>query len=445
MESRRAGNPHDPMNKERLFRASCLALIVTAMSFAIRGDIMAALGTEFALSNEQLGWVAGTAFWGFTLAMLFGGPLCDVLGMGFLLRAAFVGHLGGILLTIFSTGFWPLFGGTLCIGLANGLVEAACNPLVATLYPQEKTKRLNQFHVWFPGGIVIGGLLAFLFSLMHLDWRWKMAAMLVPLACYAGLFRGMRFPRTERVVSGVSTRGMFRECARPLFLFMVVCMLGTSASELGPNQWIPSILTENAGMPGILILVWINGLMAAGRSMAGPVVHKLSPAGTLLFSSVFSALGLLALSFARGPVPTLAAATLFSVGVCYFWPTMLGFTSERLPRTGALGLAIMGGAGMLSVSLVLPWMGHLYDWQILKYLGEGASIETLRNAAAGSQEAIRWAAATAAGGQGTLRIVALLPGMLLIAFALLYLRDRRQMGRQAGVTDGVARGRERVG
>lgn len=145
----------------QLFLASCIALIVTAMSFAIRGDAIAALGKQFVLTNEQLGWVALTAFWGFTLAMMIGGPLCDVLGMGRLLWVAIVGHFVGIVMTIFATGFWPLFISTLIFGLANGCVEAACNPLIATLYPDQKIKRLNLFHVWFPGGIVIGGLAAY--------------------------------------------------------------------------------------------------------------------------------------------------------------------------------------------------------------------------------------------------------------------------------------------
>ena len=145
-------------NASRLFNASCLALIVTAMSFALRGGAMGTWTTEFNLNNEQVGWINGTAFWGFTLAMIFGGPLCDAIGMGRIVKLAFVGHLAGILLTIFAWDFWSLFGGTLLFGIANGSVEAACNPLIAALYPDNKTTRLNQFHVWFPGGIVIGGL-----------------------------------------------------------------------------------------------------------------------------------------------------------------------------------------------------------------------------------------------------------------------------------------------
>jgi MFS family permease len=341
-------------NKSRFFVASCIALVVTAMSFAIRGDIMPALGAQFSLTKEQLGWIAGTAFWGFTLAMVFGGPLCDVVGMGRLIIGAFVGHVAGILLTIFAVDFWTLYFGTLLIGIGNGLVEAACNPLIATIYPDNKTEKLNHFHVWFSGGIVIGGLLAYgltqfapsLQLSAKLTWQVKMAAMLLPALVYGAMFLGQRFPRTERVQSGVTTGEMFKECLRPLFILLVFCMLLTAASELGPGQWIPDILTTSAAVSGILVLVWINGLMALGRQFAGPVVHRLSPTGVLVMSALLAGLGLLGLSYVRtnmfgeGDNQTLvtiaafAIATVYALGVCYFWPTMLGVTSERVPRSG---------------------------------------------------------------------------------------------------------------
>ncbi len=411
-----------------LFRASCIALIVTAMSFAIRGDIMGALEAEFDLSKVELGQIAGTAFWGFTVSMIVGGPLCDVLGMGRLLALAFLGHVLGIGLTIFATGFSMLFFGTLSIGLANGFVEAACNPLIATVYPDQKTRRLNQFHVWFPGGIVIGGLVAYALTRLGGSWQLKMATMLLPAAAYGLLFLGKRFPATERVASGVSFKEMFLEALRPLFLLMVACMFLTAATELGPNQWIPNILTFSAGVSGILVLVWINGIMALGRQFAGPVVHRLSPSGMLFASAIVSAIGLFSLSRAQGGVQAFAAATVFAAGICYFWPTMLGFVSERVPRTGALGLALMGGAGMLSVSLVLPVMGGIYDDRIAAALPPGADLESLRAAAAGTPEAVQWAEAQAAGGAATLGAVAWLPLVLVVVFGLLYLRDRLRGG-----------------
>ena len=401
------------MNPSRLFTASCAALIVTAMSFALRGAATGDWVTEFSLTNEQAGWVNGTAFWGFTLAMVIGGPLVDLLGLGRIVGFAFVGHAAGIALTIAAWDFWSLFVGTLLFGVANGSVEAACNPLVAALYPKDQTTKLNHFHVWFPGGIVIGGLLSFVLGKMGLGWRLQFAVMAVPLVGYGFLFFRQAFPQTERVQRGESTSSMFRACMSPGFLLMVGCMLLTAATELGPGQWIPSIL-EHAGVSGILVLVWITGLMAVGRMFAGPFVHRLSPIGMLVGSAALSAAGLYVMSHTTGSM-LFASATLFAVGVCFFWPTMLGFVAENYPKTGALGLAIMGGAGMLSVSLVLPVIGGWYDAGIAERMPLGAAPtgETL-------------AAIQSAAGLDALGKVALLPTILTVVFAAIAMSRRRR-------------------
>lgn len=388
-----------------------MALIVTAMSFALRGAAAGAWATEFHLTNEQVGWINSTAFWGFTLAMIFGGPLCDVLGLGRIVGIAIAGHAAGILLTIFAWDFWSLYAGTLLFGIANGSVEAACNPLIASVYPKDKTTKLNHFHVWFPGGIVIGGLVAYALGAAGLGWKVQFASMLIPLAIYAFMFFKQEFPRTERVEQGVTTGEMFFECLRPGFLLMVFCMLLTAATELGPSQWIPNILT-NAGVSGILVLVWITGLMAVGRQFAGPFVHKLSPSGMLVMSAILSALGLYAMSRASGGM-LFAAATVFALGVCFFWPTMLGFVSEQFPKTGALGLAVMGGAGMLSASYMVPVIGKFYDQGIAARLPTGA------DAAAASMEI------QAAAGLETLGKVAALPAVLTVVFILIMLFKKK--------------------
>jgi MFS family permease len=413
------------MNSPRLFRASCVALIVTAMSFMLRTTFVGAWTAQFNLSNEQVGWVGGAAFWGFTLAMIFGGPLCDALGLGRIMALAFFGHLVGILLTIFAWNYWSLYLGTLVFGIANGSVEAACNPLITTLYPEDKTTKLNHFHVWFPGGLVIGGLLAYFLGAAELSWRAQFACMLIPLGIYGLMFWGQGFPRTERVQQGVSTRSMFGACLNPVFLVMVGCMLITAATEFGPENWIPNIMT-NAGVSGVLVLVWITGLMAAGRQFAGLFVHRLSPMGMLVVSALLSTLGLYAMSHATGYM-LFGAATVFALGVCFFWPTMLGYVSENFPRTGALGLAIMGGAGMLSASFVLPLVGRYYDSGIAARLPAGKQIGDLATAAAGTDLATRWAKIQADAGLETLGKVAVLPAILTVIFiALLLTRKKKQ-------------------
>jgi MFS family permease len=417
-------------NASRLFAASRVALVVTAMSFALRGAAMGPWATAFNLSKEQIGWIDNTAFWGFTVAMVIGGPLCDVLGLGRIVAVAFVGHLAAIILTVFAWDFWSLYVGTLLFGIANGSVEAACNPLIATLYPTDKTTKLNHFHVWFPGGIVIGGVLAYLLGQAGLGYKVQFASMLVPLVVYGAMFFGQAFPRTERVEQGVSTKTMYAACLHPLFLLMVLCMMMTASTELGPNQWIPVLLT-NAGVPGILVLAWINGLMAVGRQCAGTFVHRLSPNGMLIVSAVLSAAGLYAISHSTGGM-LFVTATVFALGVCFFWPTMLGYVNEHFPKTGALGLAIMGGAGMLGAGFAQPVIGRLVDQGIDARVPAGQTVAALSAAPAGGELGRLWLKIQADAGLTTLGRVAVLPVILSVVFLALWLFRRSRKTPAAG-------------
>ena len=298
------------MNRDRLFLGSCFSLISTSVCFAVIGAIMGPLKAQFALSNEEVGYIGGAAIWGFTISIFVLGPLVD-----------------------------------------------------ADLYPDEKTKKLNQFHVWFPGGIVLGAVASHLLDQFGLpDWRIKVGLIIVPTVIYGILFAGQAFPVTERVQSGVSFGGMVRGALlRPLFLILLACMCITASLELGPGRWVPAVLAAG-GIAGILVLAYINGLMAILRFFAGPVVDRLSPTGILVASAVLAGSGLYWFSFAESTAMAFASATVFAVGICYFWPTMLGVVSERVPRSGALGLALMGGMGMLVVGLVTaPQMGRIAD------------------------------------------------------------------------------------
>jgi hypothetical protein len=237
---------------------------------------------------------------------------------------------------------------------------------------------------------------------MHIDWRILIATLFIPAIIYGFMFLKLKFPQTERVTSGVSTAKMFSSCLKPLFIIMVICMLMTGATELGTNTWIVALL-EGANVSGILILVFINGLMALGRSFAGPVVHRMNPNGMLIFSSFFAGIGLILLSMVSGP-----AAFVFALGVCFFWPTMLGFVSEYLPETGALGLSLMGGAGMFSTSLIVPIMGHWYDNFKSTAVAAGANAD----------------AANAIAGSNTFLKVAVMPAILLVVFTIIYISRR---------------------
>lgn len=407
-------------NRNKLFLASCIALTVTSMTFAIRAGMIGPLGKEFGLDNGQLGIVISTAFWGFPLAVILGGWIVDYIGMKKLMIVAFVSHVLGIALTIFAGGFWGLFISTLLIGIANGTVEAACNPLVATLYPEDKTIKLNHFHLWFPGGLVIGGLVAYFLGDTMLDMGWKiqMATMLVPAVIYGYMFLNLDFPKTERIANEVSDSEMYKSILSPLFIFMVICMFGTAITELATNQWI-GVLLGSVSSNALLLLVFISLIMAVGRGFAGPIVHQMSPTGVLLGSAIFAALGLFLMSTMSGNMLFVAAAV-FAVGVTYFWPTMLGFVAEYIPKSGALGLGLMGGAGMFAVSIFQPIIGEVYDSNMANALPEGANMQEYANAAGGTEMATAFADAQVVAGPAILSTMVIIPVILIVAFAGLH-------------------------
>jgi len=346
-------------NRRSLFIASCASLLVTSLSFGIRAGILNDLGVEFELNGSELSRIAATAFWGFPVSMIIGGALVDKVGMKNLMRLAYIGHFAGILLTIFAGGFWSLWISTLFIGLANGMVEAVCNPLVASIYPEEKTTKLNQFHLWFPGGIVIGSLVAFSFGKLRLSWQVMMAVMLLPTIWYALQMERMEFPVTERVANKVSDSDMYKALLNPLYIIITIAMLGTATSELFINQYV-DVLLKSVSDNAILILLITSGVMTFGRGIAAPVVERFSTTGMLLFSAVFTTIGLYMMGTMDGSM-LFVSAFVFGIGVTYFWPTMIGFVATYLPATGAVGMAVIGAAGMFAVSIYMQFMGGFYD------------------------------------------------------------------------------------
>jgi MFS family permease len=421
------------INRKSLFRASCLSLLVTSLSFGIRAGILNDQGVRFHLNASELGTIAATAFWGFPLAIIVGGFIVDIIGMKKLLVGAFIFHLVGILLTIFANGYWTLFISTLFIGIANGTVEASCNPLVASLFTDNKTTKLNHFHLWFPAGIVIGTLLVF-----GLDYvlspvagekpYWisqvEIATMLIPTLIYGYLFSKLDFPVTERVSSGVSTKDMYKALINPLFLFMIICMFGTAITELFTNQW-TDVLFKTVTNNAILILTFVASMQVLGRAFAGPVVHRLAPQGVLLISAILSALGIYLMVHLHGDAIFLAAV-IFGLGVAFFWPCMIGFVSENLPRTGAVGLNLMGGAGMFAVSVYMIFMGGYYDRILAGKLPPGVNVDLYRSAAPGTNLAKIYDAARSGAGPEVLNSTLVIPIVLIFAFAglVIYMRYR---------------------
>ena len=246
----------------------------------------------------------------------------------------------------------------LLTGLGWGAVEAASNPMVAALYPEEKTHRLNILHAWWPAGIVVGGLMGVAIGALDLSWKLNMYVLLIPALVLAWMVASSAFPVTERVASGVSYKDMLMELIkRPLFWVFWVCMYFTAASELAPGQWVDISLSNVVGMPGILVLVYVSALMFVGRHFAGPIVDRVSSVGLLFVSCIAAGLGLYLLSLANSPALAFGAATVWGLGVCYMWPTMLAIAAERFPKGGAVAMGLMGFAGGMSIQFVLPRMG----------------------------------------------------------------------------------------
>ena len=443
------------INRRRLFLLSCLSLIVTAMTFAIRAGILTQLSDQFALTDTQLGWVNGMAFLGFPLAMVVFGFLYNVLGPKLIMILAFLGHLLGLVLTIYAGGFLGLLISTFFIGFANGSVEAACNPMVADLYKDDKTKWLNRFHVWFPGGIVIGAVISYIMTNMGIGWQPQIAIMLVPTAIYGYMIFTTVFPdidpdsksmrldaKSIGLISAVFAllvligtpntlitsipggimlpliivlalvylltfvlTGRHRDAVLLVALMAIMSM--TSTSELGTQQWVERILGSTGAQP-MLILAMVTGIMAVGRFFAGPLIHALNPLGVLLASAVVTTLGLFLMTVVSGGM-IYVAAVVFAIGVCYFWPTMIGVTAQYVPRSGALGMSLVGAAGMFALTFWNPVIGGWIDAARMTAEETGLTGDAIEVAA----------------GQGALSKLVLFPIVLIICFLVLYLLRSR--------------------
>lgn len=420
-------------NKTRLYWTSSLALCMSGIANALRAASASDLQHTYLdpidrlHSAEMVGTILGIPFLAFAITIAVSSPLLDIIGMGLLLPLAAVFVPLGMLLMGFAGEIAPgnvypvLWTGAAIAGVGWGLTETVMNPLIASLYPDDKTAKLNSAHAWWPGGLVIGGLLGV--SMSQASLGIKMGIVAIPAVVVLFLALGVKYPPTERAAAGISTGEMFRELLNPMFLVLFLSMFLTAASELAPGQWVDLALSRTVGMPGILLLVYVSGLMFLMRHFAGPLVHKLSPIGVLWFSCLGAALGLIALSYANSPAMGLLAATLWGTGVCYMWPTMLATASERFPRGGALLMGLMGTAGTLSIQFVLPTMGSIYDREKIELAGGEAAFNSLQG------DALNGVLGGAA--QASFRAVAILPAILLVVFGAIWLYDLRRGGYKA--------------
>ena len=393
-------------NSNRLFYGSCFALITTAFSFSIRAGILPQLAETFSLSGQQLGFINSMWFLGFPISMILGGLFYHTIGPKKIMQVAFLTHTLGIVLTIFSGGYTGLLVSTLLIGIGNGCTEAACNPMIADANEGKRMNTLlNRFHMWFPGGIVLGSLISLLMTSLDLGWQAQIWIIMIPTLIYVYLFFGQEFPK-PKMEKVASIGENFKAMLSPLYLFILGCMALTAISEFGPQQWTTLILSDSGAHP-MVILALITGLMAIGRYFGGDIVSKFDQTGVLLGSAILTAIGIFLFSTQTGGM-VYVAAIFFALGVCYFWPNMIGFVAQKIPLSGALGMSIVGGMGMFSSSIFQTIIGGWID------------SSTAEQAALG----LTGTALDLAAGQQTLTNMVSFPVILIVLFTILYFWQR---------------------
>ena len=465
------------MNNTKLLIASFLTIFVAGFGFAVRGGLLLEWGSEFGFTQTELGQITGGGFVGFGLVILIASLFLDRFGYKPFLLLAGALHVLSVIVTVAATfvysgaidtnpdaaragAYLCLFWGVFIFAIANGICEAVVNPLVATLYRDEKTHYLNILHAGWPGGIIVGALLGVaLIGRVH--WEIVLALYLVPTLIYVLMMVGERFPMSEATAAGVRFGEMIREFAAPMMIFLLVLHVCVGYVELGTDSWIANIMDTVLGGVGLFILLYTALLMFVLRFFAGPIVHRINPLGLLFASSVLAVIGLYALGSFATAVTVMVAATIYGVGKTFFWPTMLGVVSERFPRGGALTLGAVGGVGMLSAGLLGgPGIGYLQDRYASEHLqmnapavyeeyrAEGTNrflffpaVQGLDGSRAGpvmekakdfsivltpDEQAVR--DASFYGGQSALKATAVVPAFMALGFLFLIVHFRRTGG-----------------
>lgn len=419
------------IHRGRLFWLGVLALFTAAASAALRAAIASSLKAQWidpiapVEAGELIGAALGSAFLGFAVTVFVTSAVLDQIGMRRMLLGCGLCFVAGTALIVgagnLASGmrvYHLVWAGMLLSGIGWGLAEATINPLTARLYPEDTTHRLNVLHAWYPGGLIVGGLLG-VFLAGVLPWQAIMALVLVPAVGVVLLAATTAFP-VPRPAGG--SEPSFRETIaevfrRPSFFLWFGAMFLTASSELAPGQWIDVALSNRVGMRGILLLVYVSALMFVFRHFAGRLAGKLSNPGLLWISSLLAGIGLFLLSRAQSPFAAILASTVWGLGVCAMWPTMLASVAERYPRGGAWAMGLVGSAGALASFFVLPRLGAMFDQAKVELAGGTQAFERL------SGPALR-AVEDAAASISFARLI-VFPIILLVVFGGIWLAERR--------------------
>jgi MFS family permease len=389
---------NDEARNRRLFIASFMTLIAAGMGFAVRGAILSEWAGQFGFTKSELGQITGLGLAGFCIGILIGSPIADKIGYKALMIAAFALHVGSGIVTLAAA---PAFGeggpegkaavmnilwiGMTMFAVANGVCESVINPLVATLYPRQKTHYLNILHAGWPGGLILGGLIAYMFVgnkavISQQPWEMSLGLYLIPTLIYGVMVFRDKFPQSEASAAGVDFGTMLKEFAQPMLLFLFLLHAMVGYVELGTDSWITDIMNNVISGKATLLFIYTSAIMFVLRFFAGPIVERINPVGLLFASAVLGACGLYWLgkittsdAVAAGTAGTAVflAATVYGVGKTFLWPTMLGVVGERFPRGGALTMGMIGGIGMLSAGLLGgPGIGYKQDYYAAEKLKE---------------------------------------------------------------------------
>ena len=450
----------------KIFWASFLTLIAAGMGFAIRGDVLAEWSRIFGFTKTELGTITGGGLTGMAFTIIGFSLFADRVGYKLLLIGAFLLHVLSAIVTLAATfvfeasgkdpTYWCLYIGMFMFSLANGMCEAAINPLVATLFPKKKTHYLNILHAGWPGGLILGGLLAFCFvgeksKIVQLRWEIPMMFFLIPVLWYGFITIKERFPISEARAAGVKFGEMLAQFAAPVMLLLLVLHALVGYVELGTDSWITNIMGGYI-RNSVLLLVYTAGLMFVLRFFAGPIVERINPLGLLFVSALLGCTGLYMMGSMLAAASTagiLVAATIYGVGKTFLWPTMLGVVGERFPRGGALTMGAMGGIGMLSAGVLGgPGIGYTQDVNIAAKLRasnpavysevksdeqnhflffppvEGLDGNKVAALPPDSQAAREVKEATDYGGQMALKVTAAIPATMAVGYLILLMYFR---------------------